>query len=336
MDKLWRSANTRGIALINRLLLKKSIAESRLLLIACTTAVYAFCWTRVWIVSQFSMVQFQTVLEQFRDYERFSPVPFEQLFTYTGRVALTFDEPIVVGSISLWAIARGSDCISGEIGRGTMEMLLAQPVSRLQVLWSQTFVTLGGVAILAMASWLGTYSGIMTNSVEEPVVRSWTVPWLQLQIPNLLAEKEVRRIPLRQEIDPGHLVPAAVNLFALGVFLAGLTTLFSAMDRYRWRTIGLIAMVYVTQMILKIVALASDQLAWLSRYTFFSAYEPERFVSIAMNSPESTWSFLMRDASGAWIGLGPMGYNSLLVGMGLAAYLAATLIFQHRDLPAPL
>jgi ABC-2 type transport system permease protein len=89
-------------------------------------------------------------------------------------------------------------------------------------------------------------------------------------------------------------------------------------------------------MILKIVALASDQLAWLSRYTFFSAYEPERFVSIAMNSPESTWSFLMRDASGAWIGLGPMGYNSLLVGMGLAAYLAATLIFQHRDLPAPL
>jgi ABC-2 type transport system permease protein len=327
---------TRGGTLINRLLLKKSIAESRLLLIACVAAVYSFCWTRVWLVSQFSMVQFQTVLEQFREYERFSPVPFEQLFTYTGRVALMFDEPIVVFSVSLWAIARGSDCISGEIGRGTMEMLLAQPVSRLQVLWSQASVTLAGVAVLALASWLGVYTGIMTNSVEESVVRSWTIPWLQIELPNLFAEKEVRQIPLRQEIDPAHLAPAAVNLFALGVFLAGLTTLLSAMDRYRWRTIGLITGFYVVQMILKIVGLAADHLAWLGRCTFFTAYEPERFVSIAMRTPEATWSFALRDASGAWLELGPMGYNFLLIGLGMTAYLAATLIFQRRDLPAPL
>jgi ABC-2 type transport system permease protein len=298
MDDEKHTEQTGDRALINRLLLKKSIAESCTLWLACATAVYAFCWTRVWIVSQFTLVQFQTVLEQFRDYERFSPVPFEQLFTYTGRVALTFDEPIVVVSVSLWAIARGSDCISGEIGRGTMEMLLAQPVSRLQVLWSQASVTLAGVALLALAAWLGLYTGIMTNSVEEPVVRSWTIPWLQIEVPNPFAEKEIRRIPLRDEIDPAHLAPAAVNLFALGVFLAGLTTLLSSMDRYRWRTIGLVAGFYVFQMILKIVGLAADHLAWLRYCTFFTAYEPAWFVSLAMREPESAWSFTLRDASG--------------------------------------
>ena len=38
--------------------------------------------------------------------------------------------PLVLFSAVIWAIMRGSDCVSGEIGRGTMEMLLAQPVRR--------------------------------------------------------------------------------------------------------------------------------------------------------------------------------------------------------------
>jgi ABC-2 type transport system permease protein len=89
-------------------------------------------------------------------------------------------------------------------------------------------------------------------------------------------------------------------------------------------------------MILKIVGLAADHLAWLGRCTFFTAYEPERFVSIAMRTPEATWSFILRDAAGAWVELGPMGYNALLIGLGAISYFAATLIFQRRDLPAPL
>ncbi|MCH5375018.1 MAG: ABC transporter permease [Planctomycetes bacterium] len=321
---------------MNRALLKKSMVEARVLLIACVAAMYSFCWARVWIISQFSMGQFENVLEQFREYERFSPVPFEQLFTYTGRVALTYDEPIVVVCVSLWAIARGTDCISGEIGRGTMEMLLAQPVSRLQVLWSQASVTLVGVAILAFTSWLGLYTGVMTNSVEEPVVRSWTIPWLQIEVPNPLAEKTTQRTPLWEKVDPADFAPAAVNLFALGVFFAGFSSLLSSLDRYRWRTIGLVVGFYIFQTIIKVLGLASDRLDWLRRCTIFTAYEPERFVSIAVGSPESTWSLVLRDGAGRWMDLGPLGYDLLLIGMGAVAYLAATVIFQRRDLPAPL
>ena len=148
---------------MNRALLRKNISEARLLLLASVLVMFAFCWVRVWIVSLLPTDRFKTIIEQFREFERFLPVPFEQLFTYPGRIALTYDELIVVMCVVIWAIARGSDAVAGELGRGTMEVLLAQPVGRLQVLATQAVVTVTGVAVLAVASWLGLYAGIHTT-----------------------------------------------------------------------------------------------------------------------------------------------------------------------------
>jgi ABC-2 type transport system permease protein len=325
-----------GKNLMNRSLIKKAIVESRLLLASCMTALFGFCWTRVWLVSQFEMSRVQTIVEQFQQFERFLPVPFEQLFTYAGRIALTYDEPIVIVCMSLWAIARGSDCISGEIGRGTMEMLLAQPVSRLQILWSQSLVTVIGTALLAIASWLGVYVGIRTTIVEEPKpAANLTIPWFGVELPNPLAKTEMQRVPMSQRVEAAWFVPAAFNLFSLGVFGAGLSTLLSACDRYRWRTIGMVVGFYIVEMTVKIVGRAADHLAWLGRWTFFTAYEPERFVSVAVRDPELAWAVWASDLPGVWE-LGPLGYNSILLGIGLAAFAGATLVFRSRDIPAPL
>ncbi len=321
---------------MNRLLLKKSILEGRLLLGACMTTMLVFCWTRVWVVSQFDMGRFETVIEQFREWERFSPVPFEHLVTVTGRIAMAYEEPILILCICLWVIARGSDCISGEIGRGTMEMLLAQPVSRVQVLWSQASVTIAGLALLAATSWFGLYLGIQTNTIKETISQTWTVPWLGIELPIPLAAEEVVLRPMADKVNPADLASAALNVFSLGFFLAGLSTLLSSCDRYRWRTIGLVVGIYIVQLTLKIIGLASDRLAWLGRVTFFTAYDPVRFVSIAVYQPESTWSLVLRDEAGHWLSLGPLGYNLILLGMGAIAYLSATVIFHRRDLPAPL
>jgi len=322
---------------MNRSLLNKSIIEGRLLLLSCMAAMYSFCWARVWVVSQFEMSRFKVIIEQFREYERFSPVPFEQLFTYGGRIALTYDEPIVVTCVTLWAIARGSDCVSGEIGRGTMEMLLGQPISRVKVLWSQAAVTIAGIALLALTSWLGIYTGVMTVSVQEPAPpETWSIPWLDIELSNPLAEEKTQLTPMSEKVDPEIFVPAAVNLFALGFFLAGLTSFFSSLDRYRWRSIGLVVGIYIVQVIIKVLALATDRFHWLLNCTFFTAFEPERFVSIAANTPEYTWSLVLRDEAGHFADLGPLGYDLILIGMGLIAYAGATIIFRRRDLPAPL
>jgi ABC-2 type transport system permease protein len=153
---------------------------------------------------------------------------------------------------------------------------------------------------------------------------------------NPFAEEEMVDVPMSMQVDAVDFAPASFNLLSLGVFLAGLSSLLSSLDRYRWRTIGLVAGIFVVQVILKIVGLAADRLHWLAYCTFFSAYEPEQFVSVSVNSPENVWSIALFDASGQYTGLGPLGYNLILLGMGLGAYAAATFAFRARDLPAPL
>ena len=45
-----------------------------------------------------------------------------------------YEEPMIYMIMTIWCVARSSDVVSGELGRGTMEILLSQPVSRRQAL----------------------------------------------------------------------------------------------------------------------------------------------------------------------------------------------------------
>ncbi|MBM4088992.1 MAG: hypothetical protein FJ276_06095 [Planctomycetes bacterium] len=326
---------------MNRPLIRKYLSESQLLCLSSALVMFAFCWVRVWLVSLFPADRFRTILEQFRDFERFFPVPFEQMFTYPGRIALTYDEFIVVMCVAVWSIGRGSDCVSGELGRGTMEMLLAQPVSRVKLLFTHATVTAAGTALLALASWLGIYAGIHTTRVEQPVAQPmpqpvWPFPMPGSGMVNQLLEHQGPRVPMSDKVDAAVFWPAAANLFAFGFFLTGLSSLASSCDRYRWRTIGVVSAIYVIQLIVKIVGLASDRHAWMQNTTFFSAYAPERFVSVAVHTPQETWSLIQAGEQGHGFMLGPLGCDVLLIGLGLIAYLGAAVIFARRDLPAPV
>ncbi len=266
----------------------------------------------------------------------FSPVSLEQLLSYSGRIAITFDEPIVVFGMAVFAITRGSDCVSGELGRGTLEMLLAQPLSRLQVICTQSAVTVYGIALISICVWGGLTAGIHTFSVQEEVQREFVIPYIKIRIPNPFAPKEPVRIPLSEKVNANDFLPATVNLFALGVCVAGVTTFLSACDRYRWRTIGLASGLFVLQMIVKLGAMAIPEFKWLNYGTIFTAYNPQVIVELAVRSPDTVWNLVMRSPSGEFLSLGPVGHDLVLIGIGLVGYVAAAIIFQRRDLPAPL
>jgi ABC-2 type transport system permease protein len=319
-----------------RALLKKNIAESRLLFLACAAALFGFCWLYVWLVGRFSMSRFQTVLEQFREYERLMPVPFDQLFTYPGRIAVAYTEPVVFVCMTIWAISRGSDSVSGELGRGTLEMMLAQPVSRLKLLASHIMVTVTGVALLAAAAWAGTCTGIAMTTVKEEIAPPSIKLPMGFELPLTTGEPQTVRTPMSELVTGSDFLPAAVNLFALGFFLAGLATLLSSADRYRWRTIGLAVGLFVIQFVMKIVGKASDSWSWLLRCTWFRAYEPASFVTLTVRSPEHAWSLILRDSRGQFLDFGPLGYDLVLISLGCAAFVCAAIIFSRRDLPAPL
>ncbi|MEX2112091.1 MAG: ABC transporter permease [Pirellulales bacterium] len=285
----------------NAALWKKSLIECRWLLLACVVFMFGVHWLRVWISSFFSMRDLETMLSLLpAPIEQLLPVSYTQMATTAGQIAAEYDDPVVLLLMTVWAISRGSDAVSGELNRGTMEMVLAQPVTRTSVVATQGIVTVAGAALLGLAAWLGTCTGLATVTLEST-------------------------------IDPRVFVPPALNLFALGAFLAGLTTMVSAGTSYRARTIGIVGGFYAVSMVVKIVGRMAPGWEWLSYCSFFTPFEPQLLVGDTTRA----WATQVETAPGVFE-LGGIGYDSVLVGLGLACYVIAIIVFVRRDLPAPL
>lgn len=319
-----------------RILLKKYLSESIILWTALALVLFFFPWVRIWTVSQFELTGFAPLIEQFKAFEKFAPVPLEQFLTYHGIIGITFDEPVVLLCLLTWSVARGTDVVSGELGRGTMEMLLAQPIHRWKLIAAHGIVTVTGLALLCILVYLGISLGIQTNST--PITQQTTVelPWTGWKVPNPFVPKEQRQIPLIELVKPQEFMAATANMFALGFAVLGLGVMISSFDQYRWRSIGIVIGAYVLQLLLFILSKSTPGMAIFKPFTFLSAYQPDWIVQVVHNHPEVEWQWLNRPWATGWQdALGPMGYIGILIGMGLVSYAIAFLRFQHRDLPAP-
>ena len=263
--------------MIDRILLKKYIGQSILLFASCGLALFAFAWVRVWVVSLLDMGQFQTILEQFREFEKFAPIEFDSLFTYPGRVGMTYDEPIVILCVVIWCISRGSDVVSGELGRGTLEMVLSQPISRTRLLLSHATVSVVGLGLLCMLVWAGIGVGVQTTSVKEtvppPTIR---IPIIEFDLPLTMGEPEMQTLHLSDRVDVRMFAASTFHLFAFGFFVLGLATLLSSVDRYRWRTIGVTVAIYIVQLVMLGLGKAAESLQFLLSMTFSAATSPKR------------------------------------------------------------
>ncbi|TWU59850.1 ABC-2 family transporter protein [Rubripirellula tenax] len=321
--------------MINRILVRKYVGQSILLFAACGLALFAFAWIRVWVVCLLDMGQFTTILEQFRDFEKYAPVEFDALFTYPGRVGMTYDEPIVILCTVIWCISRGSDVVSGELGRGTLEMLLAQPIRRRTLLLSHATVSVVGLTLLCLLVWAGIAVGVMLTTVNEsvppPTVR---IPIFNFDLPLSVDQPEMQTLPLSERVDVEMFAASTFHLFAFGFFLLGLATMFSAFDRYRWRTVGAVVGVYVVQLVMFGLGKAAESLDWLLSMSFFSCYKPQKMTSIvASDGLAAPWGLTDAVPGGA---LPPLVYPMILIGLGLLFYAIAIYHFERRDLPAPL
>ncbi|MCC9607032.1 ABC transporter permease subunit [Blastopirellula sp. JC732] len=324
---------------MNTALLVRSFREARWLLLGSVVTIFGFCMIRAWIVGRVEMSRFQNIVEILRpEVERYSAVDVAQLFTYPGRVGVTFNEPLVVLLMVTWAIARGSDSVSGPLGRGTMEMMLAQPISRFQLLFSKSLVTVVGCAVIATAAWLGTHTGVHTTKVKQekpPVAIKLPVLNMKIEVPFTEVKEAPVRVPLADFVDTSLFIPSAINLGCLGVFFAGLTTWMSSWDRYRWRTIGIVTGFLIVQMIVRVVSLAVDTAHWLKYLTIFTLYEPEVLTSYGVRYPTEVWTFYFENNKGE-LALGGLSLVSGLLLGGAATFALGHWIFCRRDLPAPV
>ncbi len=336
---------------MNWALWKKNYCEARWLLLACVLYVIGFALVRVFVVSEFDTNRFKALLDLIPDtFKSFTPVDFDWVISYTGRIALTLDEPMLIGCIALWAIARGSDVVSGELSRGTMEMLLAQPVSRQTVFCAQSTMTVLGVLVIVLASWLGMALGVQFSSVEESELRTPLqnliapiAQWLRESLGFVFdafgvspSGEATHTVLMRERVDCMVFWPGLLNLFCFGFFMSGFAALFSAIDRHRWRTIGVVTGIYMVMAMIKFVGMSLRNADWCLWLTFFSFFEPEQAIERYQNSPSGSLQWLHYGRDMTLLGTGTTTNNLALIVMGLTCYWLGLRAFSRRDLPAPL
>ena len=253
---------------------RKTWGDQRLLFLSLAALWAAFPWIYLWLQAQIPMPAFQEVLLRAlpEDWQKLSGVPFTEVATHAGRVALAFVDPVVVLAATVWAITRGSDAVSGPLERGTMEMVLAAPVRRSALFLTQALATTAAAALLC---------GVLLAAVWSAVSLG---PWAG-------------------KVDPLRFVPAVANVFGLMVCLGGIAACVSAADSHRWRTVGILCGFYVFSILAKLVGRLSGSLGWVGWLSILNAYEPQRLVTGTADS----WR-LLGWYDGTLLGIGLAAY----------------------------
>jgi ABC-2 type transport system permease protein len=211
-------------------------------------------------------------------------------------MTIAYVHPLVLTILSIWAIGRAANAIAGEIDRGTMELLLAQPIQRTQILLAHLAVDLIVFPTLCAAIWIGTYCG------------TW---WMGLQT----AEHEMRRV------DPFRFPPALFCVFGLLFAVSGITMWISSMGRSRALVWGWAVSIFLVMFLVNVLGqIWNEGLEWMRPLTVYYHYLPQDMIK------SEAW---YANAHG-WL------HIAVLVGMGMAGYLLAWVTFTRRDLPAPL
>jgi ABC-2 type transport system permease protein len=216
--------------------------------------------------------------------------------------------PLMQTVFGVWAIGRAAGSVSGEINRGTMELLMAQPFARFRLILAHCYVDLLTIPALCLSLWGGTWLG------------TWLVGLLQFQAPvgpNVL------------RADPTLFWAALPNIGALMFALSGYTMWLSSRGRSYSRVLGVAILIGLLQFLVNVVGQMWDTAACLRPFTVFFYFQPQQTVL------SNKWSV---DLTKVWHLSQPLAVNAIavLAAVGLVGYGLALWTFCRRDLPAPL
>jgi ABC-2 type transport system permease protein len=81
--------------------------------------------------------------------------------TPVGVLSIGYEHPFFMLLLSVWIVRVPSAAIAGEIGRGTMDLIAARPLTRSHHIAAAAIFTSAGAAVLIAAAWLSTTLGLM-------------------------------------------------------------------------------------------------------------------------------------------------------------------------------
>ena len=217
--------------------------------------------------------------------------------------------PLTITIIGVWSVGRATGAVAGEIDRGTMELILAQPLARFRLILAHFLVDCVVIPVLCLAVWGGLWLGV------------WMVGCLEVGAPVDTDD------PI---VDPTHFGPALWNMGALMFAISGYTMWLSALGRQRGKVMGLAVLISLLQFILNVIGQLWDTVARFRIFNVYYYYQPQQ---IAL---QEKWTV---SVSAPWLDgpvLGEVHVLLVLGAVGAAGYSLALWTFCRRDVPAPL
>lgn len=272
----------------NGALVRRAIRDAWLQLVVSWLLLTLFSWAFVWLLGYFDLLEsdrFVRFLQGMvpglaRFVESLAGFDLELLTSATGKLSVLFVHVVTMLICVGWAIGQGSDPISGQITRGTMELIATLPVWRVAVVLVPAVVSTVGTAILVTGLLLGMQVGLAAVEIRQPV-------------------------PL------ARMIPGAVNLFSMIFCLTGITSFISAWNKDRWRTIKLAGAFFLAEAIVEVLSRLTPEGGWLRYLTFLTLYQPQSLILVPGNTPG-----LFCWYNGLLVALGLLAYLATLVVFG--------------------
>src|SRR5262249_40453675 len=198
--------------------------------------------------------------------------------------------PLTQTILCIWAIGRAAGSVAGELDRGTMELLLAQPVPRHRFILAHLCVDLLTIPVLCLSLWAGNWLG------------AWFV-----------APHEVNVLTGEQgaAINPMIFWPALGNVAALLFALSGFTMWLWARGCFGGGVLVVAFFVTLLQFLVNVVGQFWDGIAPLRPLTIFYYYQPQQIIL------HDRWT---ADVGTVWNGGQPLlAVNVLVVLIGVGA-----------------
>ena len=168
-------------------------------------------------------------------------------------LSVAYVHPLTQIILCVWAIGRASGAITGEIDRGTMELLLAQPIRRSQLVLAHLIIDAVTIPILCLSMWAGTCLGATLVGFTS-------------------ADQEQMRV------DLGRFVPALLNVALLVFAVSGITMALSAAGRFRGRVMGGAVLLALVQFLVNVIGQLWSPMEPLRPFTVFYWYQPQPII----------------------------------------------------------
>jgi ABC-2 type transport system permease protein len=172
-----------------------------------------------------------------------------------GLLGFGWNHPIAHAAGTALAVVLAARAVAGEIENGTLELVLAQPISRAAYLGSQVAFGVLALTVLCAAGTLATFWGTRAFGIEGIAVSG--------------------------------IVRVAASFLLLLLALYAVTLLASAFLREGGRALGIGFLVAVTSFLVHTVALLWTKAAFLKPYTLHAYYLPRDVLTSGRFAPLS-------------------------------------------------